>query len=453
MGVSRTRTVSSTIYVARPDLLELGNDVDHDDLQGTLEKEIVNATEVTIFGGFYSVEPLIRLCATIPKRSRKNCRIRIVVGLDTTASIPTTWDDMRRVRSRLLAEKFVDPIVAIVDSRPVHFHTKLFRFMHRTHPVWFIGSANPGSARHELMVRFGGRHDALSAYIRAVLAKAVDVGSVAINPRIHTLRDFFMAGVLCHRPRPPRLFTFDAFQIKPTHRDQLSAALAGSAGVSHASPETNGFGFSLLSALEKTESDQPRPSNAAADRTALSPYSIDTVFGRWMPSAYADRVRGRIVSGDLKRAQRLMMLGSRLQDHDGLHEVRRAFLEHVTSMEAFLSAHQIDAREIPNRMQRFEAFIAARIRSLTNPEAVERYARSVMLTAMPDIWADESAVQGFEDSFFDDLAFRADAKTKPAVVRSIVDWLDNPRLVTGEDVRRALEAGLTEVPWTENDWA
>ena len=170
MGVSRTRTVSSTIYVARPDLLELGNDVDHDDLQGTLEKEIVNATEVTIFGGFYSVEPLIRLCATIPKRSRKNCRIRIVVGLDTTASIPTTWDDMRRVRSRLLAEKFVDPIVAIVDSRPVHFHTKLFRFMHRTHPVWFIGSANPGSARHELMVRFGGRHDALSAYIRAVLA-------------------------------------------------------------------------------------------------------------------------------------------------------------------------------------------------------------------------------------------------------------------------------------------
>jgi len=162
------RTVSPTIYVARPDLLELGDDVDHDDLQGALEKEILDATEVTMFGGFYSAEPLIRLCTTIPKRSRKNCRIRIIVGLDATASIPNTWEDMRRIRSRLLAEKFVNPIVAIVDSRPVHFHTKLFRFVHRTHPVWFVGSANPGSSRHELMVRFGGRHDALSAYIRPI---------------------------------------------------------------------------------------------------------------------------------------------------------------------------------------------------------------------------------------------------------------------------------------------
>lgn len=448
----RTKTVSPTIYVARPDLLALGDDVDHDHLQGALEREIVDATEVTIFGGFYSVEPLIRLFTTIPKRSRKNCRIRIVVGLDAKASIPSTWEDMRRIRSRLLAEKFVDPVVAIMDSRPVHFHTKLFRFVHRTHPVWFVGSANPGSSRHELMVRFGGRHEALSAYTRAVLAKAVDVGSVAVGPQIETLRDFFMAGVLCHRPLPPRLFTFDAFQIQPSHRDQLSAALAGSAGVSHASPETNGFGFSLLSALEGTASNQLRPSGAKKDRTSLSPYSVDTVFGRWMPNAYADRVRSRIVSGDQKRARRLMMLGERLRRHDGRHEVHRAFSEHVASMEAFLSTHHIDAREVPNRMQRFDAFIVARTRSLTNPEAVERYARSVMLTAMPDIWADDSAVKDFEASFFDDLAFRADAKTRPAVIRSIVDWLDDPSLVTGEDFQEALKAALMELPWTRSDW-
>lgn len=448
----RAMTVSPTIYVARPDLLALGDDIDHDQLDEALKREIVNATEVTMFGGFYSVDPLVKLCTCIPKRSRKNCRIRIVVGLDAKTSVPKTWDDMRRVRSRLLAEKFVDPVVAIVDSSPVHFHTKPFRFVHRTHPVWFVGSANPGSSRHELMVRLGGRHDALSAYIRAVLAKAVDVGGVVVSHQIDTLRDFFLAGVLCHRPQPPRLFTFDAFQIQPAHRDQLSAALAGSAGVSHASPETNGFGFSLLSALEGYVSDQSQPSRVKNDRTSLSPYSIDTVFGRWMPNAYADRVRSRIVSRDEKRSRQLMMLGGRLQGHAGRREAHRAFSEHVASMEAFLSTHQIDAREIPNRTQRFDAFIAARTRSLTNPEAVERYARSVMLTAMPDIWADDSAVEDFEASFFDDLAFRADTKSRPAIIRSVVDWLANPSLVTGEDFQEAMEASLMELPWTESDW-
>ncbi|WP_277981134.1 hypothetical protein [Sphingomonas phyllosphaerae] len=198
-------TVSPTIYVARPHRFALGDDIDHDQLEEALKREIVNATEVTMFGDFYSVDPLVKLCTGIPKRSRKNCRIRFVMGLDAKTSIPKPWDDMRRVRSRLLAEKFVDLVVAIVDSSPVHFHTKLFRFVHRTHPVWFVGSANPGSSRHELMVRLAGRHDAPSAYIQAVLAKAVDVGGVVVRHKIDTFRDFFCGGSLPPAAAPTTL--------------------------------------------------------------------------------------------------------------------------------------------------------------------------------------------------------------------------------------------------------
>lgn len=446
-----TRSVSPTIYVGKPRLLELGEGIDYEKLDPALAAEAKEATEITILGGFYSVDPLIKLCTQVPRRARKHCRIRIVVGLDATASIPRTWSDMRRLRDRLLEEKFVDPLVAIVDSKPVHFHTKLFRFLHRTRPVWFIGSANPGSGRHELMVRFAGRHDALTGYINAVLAKAADVGGARPPDRITSLRDFFMAGVLCHKPLPTRLFTFDAFRIEPAHRDLLSAALAGSSGVSHASPETNGFGFSLTSAIPGPAING-LPGVGKSDRNSLTPYSVDTVFGRWMPNAYAGVTRRRIQCGDAARARKLADMGGVLQGADGQAAVRSAFNEHIESMERFLSTHGIEARPVANCMQRFDSFLTSRTRGLTNAQTIERYARSVTLTPMPDLWADGSAVEDFTESFFDDVAFRSIAKSKPAVIRSILDWLDDDTLSTSEEFETAMARALPKEPWTDDDW-
>ncbi|WP_164040650.1 hypothetical protein, partial [Serratia marcescens] len=71
---------------------------------------------------------------------------------------------MREVENRLRGVGFKDVTVKVVMNSPVHFHTKLFRILRRTHPVWYVGSANPGSKRHEMMVRLSGRHEALMAY-------------------------------------------------------------------------------------------------------------------------------------------------------------------------------------------------------------------------------------------------------------------------------------------------
>ena len=242
--------VSSTILVGRPDLIDLGDAVDYIELDEALGAAAASATEITILGGFYSVEPIISLCKQVKRARRSTCKIRIAVGLEATLAIPATWADMRRLHDQLLKSGFRDVVVAVVKSSPVHFHTKLYRFLNTTRPVWFVGSANPGSSRHELMVRLSGRHEALSSYVTAVFAKAVDVKLPPPSSEIGTLREFFMAGLLCHKPPAQRLFTFDAFRFDAEHRERLSEAFAGSSRVSHSNPRTEGFGFDLRSPLQ-----------------------------------------------------------------------------------------------------------------------------------------------------------------------------------------------------------
>lgn len=445
--------VSSTILVGRPDLIELGDDVDFVELDEALEAAAASATEITILGGFYSVDPLIALCKQVRRSRRSGCKVRIAVGIEATAAIPATWADMRRLRDKLLKGGFRDVVVAVVKSSPVHFHTKLFRFLNTTRPVWFVGSANPGSARHELMVRVAGRHEALSAYVAAVFAKAVDVALPPPTAEITTLRDFFMSGLLCHKPPAQRLFTFDAFRFDAQHHERLAEALAGSSGVSHANPRTQGFGFDLRSPLQFAgDADELDGDGPSGSRVQTRPYSIDTVFGWWMPQAYGDYVRSKVAQDEAARERRLAEIGATLRTPEGELSVREAFASHVDTLGDFLETHGIDARPVSNRELRFERFVTSRTKALSDPATVQRHARSMTLTGMPDIWEDGVAVEEFERSFFEDLAFRAGGSTQPAIVKSILSRLDDDTLSIGPEFEDALRDALAEEPWTDDDW-
>lgn len=451
--MSKQRMVSSTILVARPDLIELGDDVDYLELDEALEAAALSATEITILGGFYSVDPVIALCKKVRRARRSGCKVRIAVGIEATSLIPATWADMRRLREKLLNSGFRDVIVAVVRSSPVHFHTKLFRFLNTTRPVWFVGSANPGSARHELMVRLSGRHEALSAYVAAVFATAVDIALPPPAPEITTLRDFFMAGLLCHKPPAQRLFTFDAFRFDVLHHQRLAEALAGSSGVSHANPRTQGFGFDLRSALHVADDgDDLDGESSSGNRVQIRPYSIDTVFGWWMPQAYGHYVRSKVEQDEVARERRLAEIGATLRTPEGEKSVHDAFISHVTSLASFLEAHGIDARPVSNRELRFKRFVTSRTKALSDPITTQRYARSMTLTGMPDIWEDGVAVEEFERSFFEDLAFRAGGMTQPTIVKSILSRLDDDTLSIGSDFEEALRDALVEEAWTDEDW-
>lgn len=71
---------------------------------------------------------------------------------------------------------------------------------------------------------------------------------------------------------------------------------------------------------------------------------------------------------------------------------------------------------------------------------------------MPDIWADGTAVDEFQQSFFEDLAFCAAGVTLPSIVKSIPSRLDNDTLGLGSEFQEGLMQALADEPWTDEDW-
>jgi hypothetical protein len=341
-------SIDDTIYISRPDLIGLDEEsLDFADFSEAVHEAASGATEISILGGYYNVDALVDLCREVPTGQRADCLVRIAVGLESTALIPRTWQDMRAIDQRLRKVGFRCVTVAVVAKSPVHFHTKLFRILRTTRPVWFIGSANPGSERHELMVRISGRHEALSAYIDAVFDRALVVtGSPPPPVEIRTLRDFFLTGRLCHKPPVQRLFTFDAFRFTPENRDQLAAILAGEAGIEHARPRTEGFGFSLRSALGMDDVLITEDEDAVTQRIQYRRSCVDSVLGQWMPRAYANEIQNRIAEEESARLRKLERFGETLVTDAGQLKAHDAFEAHVTSMERLLAEHQIEARPV-----------------------------------------------------------------------------------------------------------
>lgn len=335
--------IDDRIFVHHPELIGLDlTRADCADLEAALHEAASGATEITILGGYYNTASMVALCKRVPRGQRRECRVRVAVGLEATALIARTWTDMRGVEAKLRRAGFHNVLVSVVTRSPVHFHTKLFRILKTTRPMWFIGSANPGSSRHELMVCLAGRHEALSAYIDAVFNTAQPVSNEAPPAaNIHTPRELFLTGVLCHKPPATRLFTFDAFRFSPEDRDRLAAILAGEAGVEHARPRTEGFGFGLRSALG-LEDAEAHELEQGTQRIQYRRSCVETVLGFWMPRIYAAEIRGRIEGEERKRLMRLTAFADALRSSAGRRRTAEAFEAHVRSMQALLNQHGIN---------------------------------------------------------------------------------------------------------------
>ena len=105
-----------------------------------------------------------------------------------------------------------------------------------------------------------------------------------------------------------------------------------------------------------------------------------------MPQAYGDYVRTKVAKDESDREQRLAEMGAALRTPEGEKLVREGFLSYVASLESFLETHGLDARPVSNRELRFERFVTSRTKALSDRVTIQRQARSVTITGMPDIW-------------------------------------------------------------------
>jgi hypothetical protein len=448
--------IDKEIYVGRADLLK---DVVKDaaDWNEALPVEASTAEEIVVLGGYYSSDGLLELCRHVPekpKTRRKTCRIRIAVGLEGSSTLPTVWSELKAISETLRNEGFGDVSLGVISRDPVHFHTKLFGFVQDGQPVWFIGSANPGSKRHELMVRINGGHRAITRYAEAALNASLKVTAKApAKGRISSLRDFFLAGALCHRPPTQRLFTFDAFRFRPNHRAKLNRLFAEGAKVTHAQTRTEGFGFGLARALgpDAAKADD----DSGARHVSYAQSAVDTALGFWMPNLYQIELQAKLAKSEAAREHRLSIINDILSSKAGSRRAFSAFNEHVRSMADFLAENNINARPIDSHVAQFERFLERRRSILGDKTGRRRHARLVILTPMPNIWDDDRATRDFEESFFADLAYRAgpNGGNKGRVIKSLVRGVSGRgHAGIADDMRAALIDRLNDSPWTDSDW-
>lgn len=448
--------LSDAVYIGRPDAINLEPDgIAIVDLDEALAAAASDATEITILGGYYDRVWLLDLLRKLPRARRRDCRVRIAVGSDATITLPKVWEHMREVQKELRRIGYRSIEIAIVGRSPVHFHTKLFRFLRTTRPYWFIGSANPGSDRHELMLRLSGRHDELSNYVQAVFEAAQSVDDpVPRRQRPSTMRDFFLDGVLCHKPPHQPLFTFDAYKLTPEDRRRIDTRIGEGSGVEHASPRTEGFGFGLRSAIGMMEAD-PEEREEVASRVRFRDHGMDTLFGLWMPSAYAAIIQASVREREAAIEERLRAIGRRLVDPSGQQAAHTAFAGYIASMDRYLSDLDIEPKPIRDRDAAFARFLKSRTDGLSKDPFLSRHARVMTIAPMFDVWQDPGVASQFVQSFFDDLAWRAMPTTsrKPRIVRSLLDGLgDDADWQTSEDLQAAFADRLKADPWDDDEW-
>ena len=448
--------LSDAIYVGRPDAIDLKpNGRTVVDLNEALAAAASDATEITILGGYYDRVWILDLLRELPRARRRDCRVRIAVGSDATITLPKVWEHMREVQKELRRIGYRSIEIAIVGRSPVHFHTKLFRFLRTTHPYWFIGSANPGSDRHELMLRLSGRHEELSNYVESVFDAAQSVDDpVPRRQRPSTMREFFLDGVLCHKPPHQQLFTFDAYKLSPEDRRRIDTRIGEGSEVEHASPRTEGFGFGLRSAIGMADTD-PDEKEGAASRVRFRDHGMDTLFGLWMPSVYADDVQASVTERESEIEARLRAIGQRLADPAGQQTAQTAFTGYVASMDRYLTDLGIEAKPIRDRDAAFARFLKSRTDGLSKDTFLSRHARVMTIAPMFDVWQDPDVAAQFVQSFFDDLAWRATPTTtrKPRIVRSLLEGLvDDADWQTSEDLQTAFADRLDAEPWDEDEW-
>ena len=94
-------TIDETIYLARPDVLELKQDgVVFEELHETLFQEAAGAKSITILGGYMSPGYVCSLCSRVPRRANGGAAgtpLRIVIGLEPSRPLAQQWEELRKL--------------------------------------------------------------------------------------------------------------------------------------------------------------------------------------------------------------------------------------------------------------------------------------------------------------------------------------------------------------------
>ena len=286
------------------------------DARDYMEKQVLNAKDITIVSAFYGEDFTKAILYTAKSIGTKRKVTLVFASVSEVAreeqikSLRSMKEDI--VQTGRCSAKDVD--IRLADTTRF-LHAKLFRFrLKGKSPVYILGSANLTNAafnqNDEVMVAIRGRHPGLNGYIQHVLCNSHSIEELPDQSVTHSWREFLRNAYLYYRPNRSITYSIDPFaedgftEIAKRLRERIIQPLPFA--------DQNVLSLNLVELLELKVPENSRLG------FRLPTYSIQTDYGYWVPKEYVDFIEEKLAKSSKPKRRALEKRGKELQDADEL---------------------------------------------------------------------------------------------------------------------------------------
>jgi HKD family nuclease len=380
--------------------------------------------------------------------------------------------------------KSVQDVEIRLAFAPGLFHTKLFLITENDLTHALVGSANATCAA------FGQNEE--MARNEEILVALPDAGALVgyfntawdgkqtkklddISISAKSLIAFFRTGILYFKPVATLSTTINPFIKLLNMMTEAERALLGGIVLPYSKQEASFGAFNFERAVKgisdeydaselddeddedlfNNETDQVNTRRTS--KVSIKPWSVETCFGYWVPSALDDDWLKKLEKVGSKKEKRWKSFHNNLVDVPEVEIVQkyqeyldagRNALKVIPTLQDYIKSYN------PFDIEIFDKYLLRTLRYLEDETHIERLSRPFASGKMPEIWDDAPAYEDFCSSFFDYLAHvsKPGFRTHAAVPKIILDELSIDESVDGEQLREQFEDYLKKHGWSDDDW-
>ncbi len=410
-----------------------------------LEAAAAGARRIDVVSAFFDVT-FLSLVAASAAKLKPRPEVRIILHGSAGRKLDNQLQDLRAFEKKW-RRALPDLQVGLVFGSAL-FHSKLFVFKSARGSTAFIGSANATAAafledNEEILLELHPRDvdPQLLSYVDEVARESVPLSDVAPH-EIHTIVQWYRDAVCYYKPTasfglrfplnvPERLAT----ELTRSDLDEIDGI---------ARDQTN-ITYSLTSALD--------PSEEGRGRTVVSAVGIQTCYGWWVPTAYANGDEGFQAKLDDVAAVRRHKVDAKcdaiLRDYDRGLVLTRARSAFATLRKMANGRWPQEGDDVD---ERFGAFLKKAVEKLQDERWREKLAAVYAPASVPEIWADPDSVREFEDSFYEYIEYIGQRTgAKPYIWKLLSRVCEFGQEDPPEEIKRRVRSAVRR-GWTRDLW-
>ncbi len=380
--------------------------------------------------------------------------------------------DLQELKSKLVKLGFTRKLVGIYLNKKFDiFHPKLYYFIGSELAILSIGSANASTqafqknGNEEVIFQKVSSSSkkvpemtALTEYVNEILDDSEDgdecfeIDNFNEDRLEKTLTSFFRSGLIYFKPTQQLQYTFNDVKFEQDIEDQLS----GLSGRPDNTDKGRLWGpLNLLSILGIGDIND----FLEIDRSKLSikPWSIETCYGFWVPSAYAPLVDKTLASVKGNRVEKFELIRDAFNKKWKEKTLESAFHTYIDQINEIFTTngiiYNISANKREEYLAKFGRFINNFYKRINDEKFMQRYTKPLMESGMPEIWQDDVASGDFKDSYFQYLSYSA-IRRPPLIVKKILLALGIQTSVglDSDDIETSLNKFILKNGWSKKFW-